>query len=81
MAASRRTYLIFLFILFCAIIARPLFACPMCTELIEHGVDAAKAWRFGLGIGWSILLMLGAPFLMLGGFVFMILRAQKHGPR
>ncbi len=55
-----------------------LYACPMCTELLEHGVDAAKAWRFGLGIGWSILLMLGAPFLMVGGFVWVIVRAERR---
>ena len=61
------------------LIARSAFACPMCTELLEHGANAAKAWRFGLGIAWSILLLLGVPFLMVGGFVWMIVRSQKRG--
>ncbi len=49
----------------------------MCTDLIEHGADAMKSWRFGLGIGWSILVMLGILFSMIGAFVFAIWRGQK----
>ena len=50
----------------------------MCTELLEHGADAAKAWRFGLGIGWSILLMLGVLFSILGSFGYAIWRGQRR---
>ena len=49
----------------------------MCSELLENGANAAKSWRFGTGIAWSILVLLGAPFLMVGGFIFVIWRAQR----
>ena len=78
MASARRTHLILFLILFVLISVRPLFACPMCTELLEHGANAAKAWRFGLGIAWSIVLMLAMPFLMMGTLVWTIVRAQKR---
>ena len=55
-----------------------LLACPMCTELLDHGVNAAKAWRFGSGIGWSILLLLAVPFLMVGTLIGVILRSQRR---
>ena len=43
------------------------YACPMCTELIEHGKDAFMAWRFGQGIAWSMLVMFLVPFSLVGG--------------
>lgn len=77
MAETRRTYLILFLIFFALLAAAPLWACPMCTDLVEHGADALKSWRFGLGIGWSILVMLGILFSMIGAFVFAIWRGQK----
>ncbi len=56
----------------------PLYACPMCTELIDIGRDAAKAWGFGKGIAWSILLMLSMPMLLVAGVALLILRSKRQ---
>ena len=54
------------------------YACPMCTELIEHGKGAFMAMRFGQGIAWSIVLLLAVPFSMVGTMVFVIYRANQR---
>ncbi len=54
------------------------YACPMCTELIEHGKGAVQAWRFAQGIGWSILLLLAVPFGMIGTMAYIIWRASSR---
>ena len=54
-----------------------LHACPMCTNLIERGKAAFQLFNFAKGIAWSILLMMSMPFLLIGGGVFAIYRAQK----
>ena len=77
MAETRRAYLILFLMVFILIAAAPLGACPMCTDLVEHGADASKSWRFGRGIGWSILVMLGILFSMIGAFAFAIWKGQK----
>ena len=53
-------------------------ACPMCRDLIEHGKDALQALRFGRGIAWSMLLMFSVPFLLVGGTVFVLVRANRR---
>ena len=78
MAATRRTHLILFLIFFALTATAPLFACPMCSDLMDRGADAMKSWRFGRGIGWSIFVMLGILFSMIGAFVWTILRAQKR---
>ncbi len=65
----------FLFFFFFPVVAH---ACPMCTELLEHGRDALQALMFGRGIAWSILLMLSVPFLLVGGTIFSLVRAQHR---
>ncbi len=64
-------------------------ACPMCADLLERGQDALKAFRFAQGISWSISLMMLMPFLLIGGFIWMIRREARrqsagkeiHGPQ
>lgn len=53
-------------------------ACPMCRDLLENGKDAWQALRFGRGIAWSMLLMFSVPFLLVGGMVFVLVRANRR---
>ncbi len=53
------------------------FACPTCGELLERGMDAFKAWNFGEGITWSMVLFFGMPVLLVGGMIFFLVRAAK----
>ena len=55
-----------------------IIACPMCTNLIEHGRDAVAAMRLGNGIAWSILLMLSVPFATIGTLAYVIWRGAKR---
>ena len=57
------------------------YACPMCTELIEHGKDALQAIRFGNGIAWSMLVMFCVPLLLLGGISLMLVRSYRKSPK
>ena len=56
----------------------PLFACPMCSDLMNRGKDAFAAMRFGQGIAWSMILMFSVPFLLISALVFLIWRAGRR---
>jgi hypothetical protein len=52
-------------------------ACPNCKEAVS--AQPAEAARMADGFNWSILLMLGVPFSMLGAGAFAVRRAVKLG--
>ena len=62
----------------CGFLISQAWACPMCSELIERGKDAVKAWGFGKGIAWSILLLLSMPMLLVGGVTLVVIRAHRQ---
>ena len=53
-------------------------ACPNCKEATanQEGSDAALLSR---GYGWSIIMMITAPFSMLTAGAFVVARAVKRG--
>lgn len=72
---------LFAALFFVVFFAQPLFACPMCSDIVGRGKDAVAALRFGSGISWSIALMLSVPYLMLGSFIWIIVRAAKRNKK
>ena len=76
MVKDRRPRLIFAVVLGC-LAATNLYACPMCTELMEKGGDAFKAMLWGRGIAWSILLMFAVPMALVGGMGFAFYRSYR----
>jgi heme/copper-type cytochrome/quinol oxidase subunit 2 len=50
-------------------------ACPLCKEADDGASTGGGVWR---GMYWSILLMIGMPFSMLGVMVLMIVRARRR---
>ena len=59
------------------LLTSPAHACPMCTELIEHGKDAFMSWKFGKGIAWSMLLMFAMPVSLVGGTAFYLAQTYR----
>jgi hypothetical protein len=52
-------------------------ACPNCKEAVS--AQPADVARMADGFNWSIMLMLGVPFSMLGVGAFAVHRAVKLG--
>lgn len=52
-------------------------ACPLCADAIqsEQGADSAGVTR---GFFWSILFLMGMPFLLFGGFTTLLVRAVRR---
>jgi hypothetical protein len=52
-------------------------ACPLCKEAASEAdkPGANSMWR---GMYWSILLMVGAPFAMVGAMILAILRSRRR---
>ena len=51
-------------------------ACPLCKEAAsEADQGGASMWR---GMYWSILLMVGAPFAMVGTMIIAVRRARRR---
>lgn len=51
-------------------------ACPLCKEEVSDAdKGGASMWR---GMYWSILLMLGAPFTMVGTMIVLIRRTRRR---
>ena len=53
-------------------------ACPNCKEAVASQEDGEAA-QVSKGYAWSIYLMIGAPFSMLGLGSFFVIRAMKNG--
>ena len=53
-------------------------ACPLCKEASSEGDQAGttSVWR---GLYWSVLLMMSAPFAMVGTMIVLIRRAKRRG--
>jgi hypothetical protein len=52
-------------------------ACPNCKEALAN--QTGDAARLKDGYFYSILFMMGMPFLLLGSGVFFVIRAVKRG--
>lgn len=52
-------------------------ACPNCKEAVA--AQPAEVAAMARGFNWSILLMLGMPFTLLGTGAFLVTRAAKRG--
>ncbi len=65
-------------LLFAALAPALASACPLCKESAEGAAAAGGGvWR---GMYWSILLMIAAPFSMVGTMILLILRARRRRP-
>ena len=53
-------------------------ACPNCKEAVA-AQDDGQAAQVSKGYAWSIYMMIGAPFSMLGLGSFFVVRAVKNG--
>jgi hypothetical protein len=51
--------------------------CPNCKEAVAS--QDGDAMRLANGYSWSILLMIGMPFTLLGTGMLMVVRAVKRG--
>jgi hypothetical protein len=58
-------------------LASEVLACPNCKEAVAS--QDGDALRLANGYSWSILLMIGMPFTLLGTGMMMIVRAVKRG--
>jgi len=52
-------------------------ACPNCKEAVS--AQPADVARMATGFNWSIMLMLGVPFGMIGAGAFVVRRAVRLG--
>jgi len=80
-AGSLRHFVLWIAAAFWIFFPGTVFACPMCTELIERGRDALSNMRFGEGVAWSMLLMFGMPALLVGGGALVVIRASRRAKR
>ncbi len=53
-------------------------ACPNCKEAVSSQ-EGADPGRLADGYSWSILLMMGMPFTLLGTGSMMVARAVRRG--
>ncbi|HET6202446.1 MAG TPA: hypothetical protein VFI25_06555 [Planctomycetota bacterium] len=56
--------------------AAALAQCAMCKEALESGTGSSLS----RGMAWTILLLLGTLFSLVGGFVFLIVRHGRTTP-
>jgi heme/copper-type cytochrome/quinol oxidase subunit 2 len=52
-------------------------ACPLCRDAASNADQAGQnnVWR---GMYWSILLMVGVPFMMVGAMIVAVRRARRR---
>ena len=52
-------------------------ACPLCKDATSDGdkLGSTSVWR---GMYWSILLMVGAPFAMVGAMILAVVRTRRR---
>lgn len=60
-----------------ALLPALLSACPLCKDALEDRTTGV-ANDLGRGFYYSILLMLSAPFLVVGGLFFRIYRTRRR---
>ena len=54
-------------------------ACPLCKDALEdHAKNGEVANELGRGFYYSILLMVSAPFAVVGGLFFQIRRNRRR---
>ncbi len=52
-----------------------LAACPLCKDAMPDKPGQSDVWR---GMYWSILLMVAAPFTMVGAMIVALRRARRR---
>ena len=55
-------------------------ACPTCKDASSDADTPGGSANLGRGFFWSILLMLAAPFTVVGGVAVVILRHRRRQP-
>jgi heme/copper-type cytochrome/quinol oxidase subunit 2 len=77
MTFLRRNAMTLVFVLgACIVLPALVSACPLCKDAEpSNSVAGTDMWR---GMYWSILLMIGVPFGVVGGVIVAILRARRR---
>ena len=53
-------------------------ACPMCNDALENGKTASPESNLSKGFAYSVYFMLPVPFLIMGGFGYLIHTALRQ---
>ena len=53
------------------------YACPMCREVASNQSTAVGVSKLMSGFSASLCLLLTIPFLLIGGFIFFIVRSVR----
>jgi uncharacterized membrane protein len=61
-----------------ALVPALLAACPLCKDAVADGEYPGGGASLGLGFYYSILLMVSAPFVVVGLLFYRIARARKR---
>lgn len=72
---KRKIFFLFLFLTAAAL---PLWACPVCSEIVQRGRDVLGAMRFGKGIYYSLSVMLGVPAILVSSMIIFVYHASKR---
>jgi heme/copper-type cytochrome/quinol oxidase subunit 2 len=56
-------------------------ACPNCKDASSDAETPGGSASLGRGFYWSILLMVAAPFTVIGAFAITLLRARRRRTR
>jgi len=76
MTSSRRALVLAAIVL--VLLPVVLYACPLCKDALED--KNAVPNELGRGFYYSILLMVSAPFAVVGGLFFRIYRSRRRQP-
>ena len=76
MRASARVAAVILLVVL--ILPAVLSACPLCKEATPDGEYPGGSASLGRGFYYSILLMVSAPFAVVGGLFFRIYRSRRR---
>jgi hypothetical protein len=76
MSSPRRAVVLALVVL--VLLPVVLAACPLCKDALED--KGAVPNQLGRGFYYSILLMVSAPFAVVGGLFFRIYRSRRRQP-
>ena len=74
MRRATRTFLSVFALILCS---SPAWACPNCKEAVA--AQPSEVENMARGYNYSVLLMLGMPFTLLGTGLFAVARAVKRG--
>ena len=67
-----------LFVVLALLLPVALSACPLCKDATSDAETPGGSASLGRGFFWSILLMIAAPFTVVGGVATVILRKRRR---